>query len=268
MTTTYNSFQQVAADSPINPELGLRITNPEAVLANLGDSFLYAQPVESEASFSRAVAHTVLPNMDSLLADFFEVWEPQELTHGQLEINALETLGLAPGETLDKVSLPLLVAGKISTFSPAFHDIAEVVVTIYAALGEKEVTIAYPRMAHIAQSIGEHALATDGLLAMSKQEARHLSFYVAFSRERWELLKSWQQRAVRSIIEYGYYPVGVQKDNKKRMSGFGKMLVQLEPEKPLDIAKKVENLAASLIHDSCADGAFLQNRYQECIDEI
>lgn len=262
-------LKRIDEQPEINPAVGKLVNDNDAVVASLGPALQYAQAVEAEVEASALVAGILLPNPNEELGYFLAVWKYQEKTHGEAELKVLRTVDLKPKPTVDhKTSMALRTAGLLARVSSGFHDIAEVGVLAYMALGEDEVLSAYPKMKQELLRIGEDDLAEELFAPMIAQEALHKSYQVAAVAERVDQLRPWQVQIAGKYIEHFYLPVGVQRSNTERMRGFGQMAVTLSPDNPLEPAHRAENLAARLLDMAPSSSGFLVRRYQECIDEF
>lgn len=260
-------FKRIQADGLIEPTVAEEILNPAVLEASLGGAFQYAQAVEAEISESAGIVRTLLPNMSEELSDFFEVWETQEARHGEAQLQVLQRLRVSPAPQVKKASALLNIAGKLAGFSSGFHDAVETGVLVYAALGERETQIAYKKMTEKLAELGETPLADRLMAPMAKQEALHLGYYRAAIGERREKLAPWQLRLVSKYIEISYLPVGVQRNNRERMRGFGQMTLIISDD-PYEPAIQAQNLAASLLDEAASTKPFITKRYRQCLEEL
>lgn len=233
---------------PINLDnVDFTINDPSVLRRVWGRTFTYFNRVETEVHNNVQEIKTLIPSaLKGQGEEFLDIWEAQEDAHGKLFGRLQTELGLPAFELPQyQPNLKFQAIGFLAKQIPAFEDILYKIYVTRGAMHERLTAEGYAHLIRNLRSLGEVALAKTMIQPIQNQEARHLNYYIAASKDVTEHLSPWQGLFARLLSVYTYSPVGAY--TKQAKADFGHSAHTLVGDKVEFFARGIQSLANDLL---------------------
>ncbi|WP_432477840.1 GTP-binding protein LepA [Nocardioides sp. GXQ0305] len=211
----------------------LTLVDPAATNDRFGHVLDYMARVELEVDRNVLELTTMLPDPPEVDRHFYaDVWQPQEVRHGQILDRLQVELGRPPAETdLTTVSARLRLLGALGRI-PAVQDVSRMLYYLTGQATERSAVLAYGLLHDGLHELGEHAVAETVVAPIRAQEPGHHAFYVMSARGLAGQLAAWQLWLVRRLRALSFGPVGV--NDADQLADFGEVMTTLGIDRDLD----------------------------------
>lgn len=209
------------------------VRRPDLLTARYGHVLDYMARVELEVDRNVLELMTMLPDPPEVDRVFYaDVWQPQEIRHGQI-LDELQTrIGRAPATPdLDHVGAKLKVLGALGRI-PKVQDVSRMLYYLTGMSTERSAVLAYNLLYDGVVELGEHAVAETIVAQIRRQEPGHYAFYKMSARGLAEQLSAWQRWLVRHLRRMSFAPVGANNDDQK--ADFGEVMASLGIDRNLE----------------------------------
>jgi hypothetical protein len=209
------------------------VRDPEALAGRFGHVLDYMARVELEVDRNVLELLTLLPDPPQVDRLFYaEVWQPQEVRHGQI-LDELQTRIGRPPATPDRdtVSAKLRVLGALGHLE-AVQDVSRMLYYLTGLSTERSAVLAYNLLHDGVTELGETAVARTVVAPIRRQEPGHYAFYTMSARALAGQLAGWQRWLVRHLRRVSYGPVGVNDDEQR--ADFGEVMLSLGIDRDLE----------------------------------
>jgi hypothetical protein len=208
------------------------VRDPRATAERFGHVLDYMARVELEVDRNVLELITMLPDPPEVDRRFYaDVWQPQEIAHGQV-LDELQTRLGRPPATADTgtVSTTIKVLGALGRAS-AWQDVSRMLYYLTGASTERSAVLAYNLLHDGLTEMGEVGLATNVIAPIRRQEPGHYAFYTMSAAGLADQLAPWQLFLVRQLRKLSYGPVGANDDAQK--ADFGDVMTTLGIDRDL-----------------------------------
>jgi hypothetical protein len=209
------------------------VRRPVVLLERFGNVFAYMARVELEVERNVLELATLLPDPPEIDRHFYaDVWQPQELRHGQILDLLQVRLGQPPAEAdLTSVSPKVQVLGALAHLE-AIQDVCRMLYYLTGMATERSAVLAYNLLYDGVDDLGETAVAQTVIAPIRRQEPGHYAFYQLSARKLWAELTEWQQWLVRRMRARSFAPVGAGNDTQR--ADFGAVITSLGIDRDID----------------------------------
>jgi hypothetical protein len=193
----------------------------------------YMARVELEVDRNVLELTTLLPDPPEIDRRFYaEVWQPQEIRHGQI-LDALQVQLGRPGAEPDltTIGMKMRILGALAHLD-AFQDVCRMLYYLTGMATERSAVLAYNLLHDGVAEMGETAVARTVVAPIRRQEPGHYAFYQLSARGLWSQLTAWQRWMVRRMRSFSFAPVGANDATQK--ADFGDMLTTLRIHRDVD----------------------------------
>jgi hypothetical protein len=207
----------------------------------------YMARVELEVDRNVLELIAMLPDPPPVDRTFYaDVWQPQEVRHGQILDELQIRLGRARATPdLDHVSAKIRILGAVSHLSP-IQDVVRMLYYLTGMATERSAVLAYNLLHDGVVGLGETAVAETIVAQIKRQEPGHYAFYKMSARGLSEQLASWQRFLVRHLRRISFAPVGANDDGQK--ADFGELVTTLGIDRDLhSFAEKISRVERDLL---------------------
>lgn len=236
---------------PLNvAEVDFTVRDPRAVAARYGRVLDYMARAELEVDRNVRELDVLLPDPPDIDRHFYrEVWQPQELQHGLILDELLDTLSLPPSTPeVEEVSLKIRLLGGVAHL-PAIQDVVRMLYYLTGMTTERSALVAYQHLHDGLIAMGEDAVASTAIAPIKRQEPGHFAYYQMSARELWSRLAPWQKWLVRRLRALSFAPVSA--NTPAQRAQVGEMMVSFGIENGGQVdafAATVARLEAELLH--------------------
>ena len=209
------------------------VRDPRLLSARFGHVLDYMARVELEVDRNVLELATMLPDPPEIDRVFYaDVWQPQEIRHGQI-LDALQTrLGRGHAEAdLTHVSAKIRILGALAHVNP-IQDVVRMLYYVTGMATERSAVLAYNLLYDGVTELGETAVAETVVAQIRRQEPGHYAFYKMSARGLAGQLSSWQRFLVRHLRRLSFAPVGA--NNPDQMADFGEVMASLGIDRDLE----------------------------------
>jgi hypothetical protein len=209
------------------------VRRPELLAARYGHVLDYMARVELEVDRNVLELMTMLPDPPEVDRRFYaDVWQPQEIRHGQILDELQVRLGRDHAVTdLDRVSVKIRILGALAHVSPV-QDVVRMLYYLTGMATERSAVLAYNLLHEGVVELGEHAVADTIVAQIKRQEPGHYAFYKLSARGLAGQLAGWQRWLVRHLRRISFAPVGANNDQQK--ADFGDLMTTLGIDRDLE----------------------------------
>lgn len=215
------------------------VRRPDLFNSRFGHVLDYMARVELEVDRNVVELTTLLPDPPEIDRRFYaEVWQPQEIRHGQILDELQVQLGRPAAEPdLTSLGVKMKILGALAHLD-AFQDVCRMLYYLTGMATERSAVLAYNLLHDGVVEMGETAIAQTVITPIKRQEPGHYAFYQLSARGLWSQLAAWQKWMVRRMRSLSFAPVGA--NNAQQTADFGDMLATLR------IDQDVENFAGQI----------------------
>ena len=209
------------------------VRRPDAFNARYGHVLDYMARVELEVDRNVLELTTLLPDPPEIDRRFYaEVWQPQEIRHGQILDELQVQLGRSGAEPdLTSIGTKMRILGALAHLD-AFQDVCRMLYYLTGMATERSAVLAYNLLHDGVVEMGETAVAQTVIAPIRRQEPGHYAFYQLSARGLWSQLSAWQRWMVRRMRSFSFAPVGA--NNATQKADFGDMLATLRIDQDVD----------------------------------
>jgi hypothetical protein len=202
------------------------VHRPDLLRERFGHVLDYMARVELEVDRNVLELTTMLPDPPEVDRVFYaEVWQPQEIRHGEILDELQVRLGRAAAQpVLDHVGLKLKVLGALSHLRP-IQDVVRMLYYLTGMSTERSAVLAYNLLYDGVRELGETAVAETVIAQIRRQEPGHYAFYRISARGLADQLAPWQRWLVRHLRRISFGPVGA--NNPEQLADFGEVMATL-----------------------------------------
>ena len=211
------------------------IKRPWLVAKKFGHVIDYLARVELEVDRNVLELLVLLPEADETNKTFYaDVWQPQEIQHGLILDRLQQDLGRTAAEPHLEVSFGIKILGALAHLKPV-QDIAKLMYFLTGASTERQAVLAYNKINHGMQELGETAISETIISPIKQQEPGHFAFYQmsATAMIQDKVLKPWQLFLTRVMREKSYHLVGTNK-TKRYKADMGGVMADLGLDNDLE----------------------------------
>ncbi len=215
------------------------VRRPRVVAARFGHVLDYMARVELEVDRNVLELTTLLPDPPEIDRRFYaDVWQPQEIRHGQLLDRLQVELGRPPAQPdLTSIGVKLRVLGALAHLD-AFQDVCRMLYYLTGTATERSAVLAYHLLHTGLLELGEDAVAHTLIAPIRRQEPGHFAFYRLSALGLWAELAAWQRWLVRRMRRFSFAPVGA--NDAAQAADFGGVM------RTLDIDRDTDGFAAQV----------------------
>ncbi|MFC5175528.1 GTP-binding protein LepA [Nocardioides taihuensis] len=215
------------------------VRSPQLLDERFGHVLDYMARVELEVDRNVLELTTMLPDPPDVDRRFYaEVWQPQEVRHGQILDELQVRLGREPAVAdTAHVSVKFRVLGALAHLSPV-QDVVRMLYYLTGIATERSAVLAYTLLHDGVLDLGETAIARTVVAPIRRQEPGHFAFYTMSARGLAEQLSAWQTWLVRRMRRSSFAPVGANDEQQK--ADFGEVMAAL------GIDRDVESFATQI----------------------
>ena len=209
------------------------VRDPRLLDARFGHVLDYMARVELEVDRNVLELTTMLPDPPEIDRVFYaDVWQPQEIRHGQI-LDELQTrLGRDNAEAdLTHVSPKIRILGAVAHVDP-IQDVVRMLYYLTGMSTERSAVLAYNLLYDGVAELGETAVAETVVAQIRRQEPGHYAFYKMSARGLAEQLSRWQRFLVRHLRRLSFAPVGA--NNPDQKADFGEVMASLGIDRDLE----------------------------------
>jgi hypothetical protein len=209
------------------------VRRPDLFNARYGHVLDYMARVELEVDRNVLELTTLLPDPPEIDRRFYaEVWQPQEIRHGQILDELQVQLGRSGAEPdLTSIGMKMRILGALAHLD-AFQDVCRMLYYLTGMATERSAVLAYNLLHDGVVEMGETAVAQTVIAPIRRQEPGHYAFYQLSARGLWSQLSAWQRWMVRRMRSFSFAPVGA--NNATQKADFGDMLATLRIDQDVD----------------------------------
>ena len=209
------------------------IRDAATTAARFGHVLDYMARVELEVDRNVLELTTLLPDPPEVDRHFYaDVWQPQEVRHGQILDELLVRLGRSPARPdLDTVSARLRVLGALGRFAQV-QDVSRMLYYLTGQATERSAVLAYHLLHTGLTELGETAVAETVVGQIRRQEPGHHAFYAMSARGLAGQLAPWQRWLVRRLRALSFAPVGA--SDAQQRADFGDVMATLGFDRDLE----------------------------------
>ena len=233
---------------PIDPAtVDFTVRDAAAVNARFGHVLDYMARVELEVDRNVLELTTMLPDPPEVDRHFYaDVWQPQEVRHGQILDELQVRLGRPPAQPdLDTVSVKLRLLGALGRV-PQVQDVSRMLYYLTGQATERSAVLAYNLLHDGLTELGETAAAETVVAPIRRQEPGHHAFYAMSARGLAGQLAGWQRWLVRRLRALSFAPVGA--NDAGQLADFGDVMTTLGIDRDLErFATLVARVEAELL---------------------
>jgi hypothetical protein len=223
------------------------VRDAAAVNARFGHVLDYMARVELEVDRNVLELTTMLPDPPEVDRHFYaDVWQPQEVRHGQILDELQVRLGRPPAQPdLDTVSVKLRLLGALGRL-PQVQDVSRMLYYLTGQATERSAVLAYNLLHDGLTELGETAAAETVVAQIRRQEPGHHAFYAMSARGLAAQLAGWQRWLVRRLRALSFAPVGA--NDAGQLADFGDVMTTLGIHRDLErFATMVGRVEAELL---------------------
>jgi len=209
------------------------VRDAAAVNARFGHVLDYTARVELEVDRNVLELTTMLPDPPEVDRHFYaDVWQPQEVRHGQILDELQVRLGRPPAQPdLDTVSVKLRLLGALGRL-PQVQDVSRMLYYLTGQATERSAVLAYNLLHDGLTELGETAAAETVVAQIRRQEPGHHAFYAMSARGLAAQLAGWQRWLVRRLRALSFAPVGA--NDAGQLADFGDVMTTLGIHRDLE----------------------------------
>jgi hypothetical protein len=209
------------------------VYRPRLLAERYGHVLDYMARVELEVDRNVLELMTMLPDPPEVDRRFYaEVWQPQEIRHGEILDELQVRLGRDHAVTdLDRVSAKIRILGALAHVSPV-QDVVRMLYYLTGIATERSAVLAYNLLHEGVLALGEHAVADTIVGQIKRQEPGHYAFYKLSARGLAGQLAGWQRWLVRHMRRISFAPVGA--NNAGQRADFGDLMTTLEIDRDVE----------------------------------
>ena len=202
------------------------VRNPRLLGKRYGHVLDYMARVELEVDRNVLELIAMLPDPPPVDRTFYaDVWQPQEIRHGQILDELQVRLGREPASPdLDHVSAKIRILGALAHVEP-IQDVVRMLYYLTGMATERSAVLAYNLLHEGVSELGEAAVAETIVAQIRRQEPAHYAFYKMSARGLAEQLSGWQKWLVRHMRRISFAPVGA--NNQQQRADFGELVTAL-----------------------------------------
>jgi hypothetical protein len=223
------------------------VRDAAAVNVRFGHVLDYMARVELEVDRNVLELTTMLPDPPEVDRHFYaDVWQPQEVRHGQILDELQVRLGRPPAQPdLDTVSVKLRLLGALGQL-PQVQDVSRMLYYLTGQATERSAVLAYNLLHDGLTELGETAAAETVVAQIRRQEPGHHAFYAMSARGLAAQLAGWQRWLVRRLRALSFAPVGA--NDAGQLADFGDVMTTLGIHRDLErFATMVGRVEAELL---------------------
>jgi hypothetical protein len=209
------------------------VRDPRRLADRYGHVLDYMARVELEVDRNVLELMTMLPDPPEVDRRFYaDVWQPQEIRHGQILDELQVRLGRDHAVTdLGRVSAKIKVLGALAHVGPV-QDVVRMLYYLTGMSTERSAVLAYNVLHEGVVELGEHAVADTIVGQIKRQEPGHYAFYKLSARGLSDQLAGWQRWLVRQMRRISFAPVGA--NNAAQKADFGDLMAALGIDRDLE----------------------------------
>jgi hypothetical protein len=237
-TTEHRLVEHVARIGEEHPPIDLgtvdfTVRNPRLLAKRYGHVLDYMARVELEVDRNVLELIAMLPDPPPVDRVFYQdVWQPQEIRHGQILDELQMRLGREAAEPdLDHVSAKIRLLGAVSHVD-RLQDVTRMLYYLTGMATERSAVMAYNVLQKGVAELGEAAVAETIVAQIRRQEPGHYAFYKMSALGLAEQLAGWQKFLVRHMRRISFAPVGA--NNATQKADFGDLLGALGMDDDLE----------------------------------
>ncbi|WP_426243286.1 GTP-binding protein LepA [Nocardioides sp. LHG3406-4] len=245
------------------------VRDPQALERRFGHVLDYMARVELEVDRNVLELTAMLPDPPEVDRHFYaDVWQPQEIRHGQILDELQVRLGREHAVTdLTSVSAKLRILGLLAHLEP-MKDVVRMLYYLTGMSTERSAVLAYNLLRDGLTELGEHAIAQTVVGQIKRQEPGHHAFYTMSARGLAAQLSRWQLWLVRRMRALSYAPVGA--NNPEQRADFGDVMHALEIDDDLvGFTSQIAKVEAELL-DAAGAGldvpAYVMKAFREAVE--
>jgi hypothetical protein len=230
-TTELRLIEHVARIGEEHPPIDLgtvdfTVRNPRLLGKRYGHVLDYMARVELEVDRNVLELIAMLPDPPPVDRTFYaDVWQPQEIRHGQILDELQVRLGREPATPdLDHVSAKIRILGALAHVEP-IQDVVRMLYYLTGMSTERSAVLAYNLLHEGVSELGETAVADTIVAQIRRQEPAHYAFYKMSARGLAAQLTGWQKWLVRHLRRISFAPVGA--NNQEQRADFGDLITAL-----------------------------------------
>src|SRR6478609_3590261 len=199
------------------------VRRPTELNRRYGHVLDYMARVELEVDRNVLELTTLLPVPPEIDRRFYaEVWQPQEIRHGEILDELQVQLGRPAAEPdLTSLGTKMRILGALAHLDP-FQDVCRMLYYLTGMATERSAVLAYNLLHDGVVEMGESAIARTVIAPIKRQEPGHYAFYQLSARGLWGQLANWQRWMVRRMRSFSFAPVGA--NDATQTGDFGAML--------------------------------------------
>jgi hypothetical protein len=199
---------------------------PQLLADRYGHVLDYMARVELEVDRNVLELTAMLPDPPEVDRRFYaEVWQPQEIRHGEILDELQVRLGREPATAdLTHVSAKIRLLGALAHVSPV-QDVVRMLYYLTGMATERSAVLAYNLLHDGVTELGETAIARTVIAPIRRQEPGHYAFYKLSARGLAAQLSGWQTWLVRRMRRISFAPVGANDEQQK--ADFGRVMASL-----------------------------------------
>ena len=216
-----------AEHPPIDPAgVDFDVRAPRLLAERYGHVLDYMARVELEVDRNVFELTTMLPDPPEVDRRFYaEVWQPQEVRHGEILDELQVRLGREPAVAdLTHVSAKIRVLGALAHIAPV-QGVVRMLYYLTGMATERSAVLAYNLLHDGVAGLGETAIAQTVVAPIRRHEPGHYAFYQLSARGLAEQLSAWQTWLVRRMRRVSFAPVGANDEQQK--AEFGRVMASL-----------------------------------------
>ncbi len=209
------------------------VRNPRLLGKRYGHVLDYMARVELEVDRNVLELIAMLPDPPPVDRTFYaDVWQPQEIRHGQILDELQVRLGREPATPdLHHVSAKIRILGALAHIEP-IQDVVRMLYYLTGMATERSAVLAYNLLHEGVSELGETAVADTIVAQIRRQEPAHYAFYKMSARGLAAQLTTWQKWLVRHMRRVSFAPVGA--NNAQQRADFGELLSTLGIDRNLE----------------------------------
>lgn len=209
------------------------VRSPRLVTERFGHVLDYMARVELEVDRNVLELTTMLPDPPAIDRRFYaDVWQPQEVRHGEILEELSVRLGREPAATdLTGVSAKIRVLGALAHLAPV-QDVVRMLYYLTGTATERTAVLAYNLLHDGMVELGETAIARTVVAPIRRQEPGHYAFYKMSARGLAGQLAAWQTWLVRRMRRISFAPVGA--NDARQRADFGDVMASLGIDRDVD----------------------------------
>ncbi|MDQ3123359.1 MAG: hypothetical protein M3Q14_01590 [bacterium] len=242
-------LERIEASLPMEPsevDFDFRI-NPEQMAEKFGRVFHYFGRVEGEVALNVRQISSLLHYVDPTTKRFLDIWQAQELPHGQIFDQAQEQIGVEPAAiNAEDVSAKFVLGGELSRI-PKMRDVLLLIYLGRGAMHERMTAEGYRLLKNQLTESGETGFVHTAIEPILKQEAGHLGYYKLAANIQKSRMSPRQLRAARLVNRLTYGPVGAA--NQAQQREFDSVTQDLTGENLTLFAKPIQEVSKNIFED-------------------